>query len=275
MKRKIIFLILIVFGLMQACSGRLNPEEPKVLVYTKNGEGFVHDNIPASIKAIQKLGRENGFLVDVSDDPADFTRENLSAYQCLIFSNTNNQVFHTDEQRLALVHYIEAGGGFVGIHSACGSERNWPWFWAMLGGKFSRHPPLQEFNIRVIDNNNPATRFLGDIWKWEDECYYLDNLNPDIHVLLAADLSTVEDPEKEKYPGNIFGKLFPLAWCHEYDGGRQFYSALGHKPEYYSDQVYMKHILGGITWVLEGINELDYSRIHTNSLTFDQIDKNQ
>ena len=94
MKRKIIFLILIVFGLMQACSGRLNPEEPKVLVYTKNGEGFVHDNIPASIKAIQKLGRENGFLVDVSDDPADFTRENLSAYQCLIFSNTNNQIFH-------------------------------------------------------------------------------------------------------------------------------------------------------------------------------------
>ena len=133
MKHRMVLLIFFVFALMQACSGPLDTEERKVLVYTKNGEGYVHDNIPASIKAIQQLGKENGFLVDVSEDPADFTREKLSDYQCLIFSNTNNQVFDTDEQRLALVHYIEAGGGFVGIHSACGSERNWPWFWAMLG----------------------------------------------------------------------------------------------------------------------------------------------
>lgn len=103
---------MIVFALMQACSGQLNPEEPKVLVYTKNGEGYVHDNIPASVTAIKKLGLENGFTVDISEDPADFTREKLSDYQCLIFSNTNNQIFDTDEQRFALVHYIEAGGGF-------------------------------------------------------------------------------------------------------------------------------------------------------------------
>ena len=116
--------------------------ERRVLVYTKNqiGKGlYVHDNIPASVTAIKKLGAENSFAVDVSDDPAMFTFQNLKRYKALIFDNTNNEIFDNEEQKAAFQRYIRAGGGFVGIHSASGSMRQWPWFWEMLGGKFLRY----------------------------------------------------------------------------------------------------------------------------------------
>ena len=228
-------------------------DEPKrVLVYTKNGEGYVHENIPYTIKAIKKLGEENGFLVDASDDPTVFTDENIAQYDALIFSNTNNQTFDTQEQRDVFVRYIQSGGAFVGIHSACGSERDWDWFSQVLGGRFHRHPPRQDFDVKVLDKQHPSTNFLPDVWKIkDDECYYMKHLNPAVNVLLAADLTTVEDEKKDEYPGNIFGESFPLAWHHSFDGGRQWYTALGHKPEHYSDPTFLRHLLGGISWALK------------------------
>jgi type 1 glutamine amidotransferase len=248
-------------------------QQNKVLVYTKNGEGYVHKNIQASVQALMKLGKENNFLVDTSSDPEVMTKENLKQYDALIFSNTNNETFNTDEQRLAFVHYIEAGGGFVGIHSACGSERNWPWFWSLLGGKFVRHPKFQEFTIKVIDKSHPATTFLDGTWQWEDECYYLNKLNPANHVLLAADLTTIEDDKQDEYPADIFGNLFPLAWCRKTDHGRVFYTALGHESEDYSDPTYLKHLLGGIEWVLVDKGDINYK--YTTTSTIQKIEKNQ
>lgn len=234
--------------------------EHRTLIYTKNGTGYIHDNIDASIEALTEICAELGLATDITADPAIFTDENLQLYQVLIFSNTNNETFDNDAQKLAFQRYIQAGGGFVGIHSASGSERQWPWFWKMLGGKFRRHPPLQSFTIKVIDSQHPATKPLGDSWQWEDECYYLDHLNPDVHVLLAADLRTVEDEQQAEYPGVVFGDYFPLSWCHQFDGGREFYTALGHKIEYYSKPDYRAHLAGGIRWVIEGVHELDYSK---------------
>lgn len=222
----------------------------KALVFTKNGEGYVHDNIAVSVAALKKLGEENGFSVDASDDPAVMTEDNLRKYDVLIFSNTNNETFDTEAQRMAFQRYIQSGGGFVGIHIASGSERQWPWYWKMIGGKFVRHPKLQSFDIHVIDPAHPSTTFLPKVWKWEDECYFLDQLNPDIHVLLAADLNTVEDEKKVEYPGTTFGQYAPLSWRHEFEGGRQWYTALGHKSEYYSDPDFLKHLLGGIAWAV-------------------------
>tara|TARA_R110002020_G_scaffold85914_5_gene211808 strand:+ start:61100 stop:61837 length:738 start_codon:yes stop_codon:yes gene_type:complete len=221
-----------------------------LLVYTHNGEGYVHDNIEASVKALEKLASQNNFTIQTTDDPEFFTTKNLKNIDCIIFSNTNNEAFYTQSQRDAFKNYINDGGGFAGIHVASGSERNWDWFAAMLGGRFVRHPKLQEFDIAVIDSTHMSTNFLPKIWHWEDECYYLDNLNPDIYVLLAADLTTVTDDKKDEYPDKVFGDYAPLAWYHNYDGGRQFYTALGHKKEYYSNPQFLNHILGGIKWVL-------------------------
>ncbi|MDX2246347.1 MAG: ThuA domain-containing protein [Bacteroidia bacterium] len=225
--------------------------KPRVLVYTKNGKGYVHDNLEAATAAIKKLGIEHGFDVDASADPAVMTGENLQKYDALIFASTNNETFDTDAQKQAFQRYIESGGGFVGIHSASGSERQWPWFQQMLGGKFRRHPPLQTFSIEVKDRFHPSTLALGSRWEWEDECYYLDHLNPGIHVLLAADLTTIEDEKKDEYPGKNFGDLFPISWYQEQYGGRQWYTALGHKIEYYSNPVFLQHILGGILWATD------------------------
>lgn len=231
-------------------SGVAQGQQKRILIYTHNGKGYVHENIAASVAALTKLCESNKWLVESSDSPTVFTPENLKRFQCVIFSNTNNEGFDTEQQKEAFVAYIRAGGGFVGIHSASGSERKWPWFAAMLGGRFVRHPELQPFTIKVVDKNHLATEFLGETWSWEDEFYYTNNLNPDIHVLLAGDLTTVKDDKKGEYPGQTFGDYFPLAWCHEYDGGRQFYTALGHKAEYYGDEKFLAHLKGGIAWAL-------------------------
>lgn len=239
-------LILLAFLLLNTAFKR-----KQILIYTHNGKGYVHENIAASVVALKKLAQQNGYDAESTDDPSYFTSENLKKFNCIIFSNTNNEAFETEEQKQAFVDFIHRGGGFVGIHSASGSERNWPWFWSMLGGKFVRHPKLQPFTIKVIDKQHPATSFLGDTWKWEDEFYYVDQMNPQNHVLLAGDLSQVEDDKKSEYPGTTFGNYFPLAWCHEFEGGKQFYTALGHKAEYYQDEKFLKHLLGGIKWTMK------------------------
>jgi type 1 glutamine amidotransferase len=226
-------------------------QKKRILIYTHNGKGYVHENIAASVEALTKLCTANNWAVESSDSPTVFTSENLKRFNCIIFSNTNNEGFDNDAQKDAFVAYTRAGGGFVGIHSASGSERKWPWFAAMLGGRFVRHPELQPFTIKVIDKKHPSTEFLGEIWSWEDECYYTNNLNPDINVLLAVDLTTIKDDKKVEYPGQIFGDYFPLAWCHEFDGGRQFYTSLGHKAEYYQNEKFLKHLKGGIEWAIK------------------------
>ncbi len=257
-----LFLCLLMLGMMVTFSMQAKPK--KVLIYIKNGKGFVHKNRENSVKALTKICTENKIAVDVSEDPSLFTEENLKQYDALIFSNTNNEVFDTDEQRLAFQRYIQAGGAFVGIHSATGSERDWPWFWKMIGGKFKRHAPNQDFAVRVIDKNHPSTSFLPETYeRTRDECYYHTQLNPDIHVLLAADLTTVKDPKSDEYPFDIFGERFPVAWCHEFDGGRQWYTSLGHQIEHYDDPIYQQHLLGGILWALDKKGKKDYSKATT------------
>jgi type 1 glutamine amidotransferase len=227
--------------------------QPQVLVYTKNqvGKGlYIHDNIAASVEALKKLGNENSFVIDVSDNPADFTDANLKKYKALVFDNVNNELFDNEEQKAALQRFIHNGGGFVGIHSASGGMRNWPWFWSLVGGKFKRHPKLQTFTIKVKDPSDLSTAHLPATFQWTDEFYFLDHMAPGLHVLLAGDLITLVDPEKDKYPGKLFGDEFPLAWKHDFEGGRAWYTALGHQKEHYSDPVLMKHLLGGILWAM-------------------------
>jgi uncharacterized protein len=246
-RRTLILAALAVAAMAQAADNR-------VLVYTRNhvtnGRGYIHENIATSVDTIRQIGAENSFAVDHSDDPAVFTTENLKKYRAIVFSNSNNEAFANDAQRDAFKAFVQGGGGFVGIHSASGSERQWPYFWSIVGGKFVRHPKLQRFTIRVKDANHPATRGLPATFEWEDECYYIDNNNPALKPLLVTDPAKLEDPKKAEYPGDKFGDALPLAWFQNFDGGRQFYTALGHKKEHYSDPILRKQIAGGILWVM-------------------------
>jgi len=227
--------------------------EPRVLVYTKNQVGpklYVHDNIAACAEAIKQLGAANGFSVDVSDDPSVFTGQNLKRYKAIVFDNTNNEIFDTKGQKAALQNYIHGGGGFVGIHSASGSMRKWPWFWSLLGGTFIRHARLQTFTVHVKDPSDASTAQWPASFEWTDEFYYVDHMPEGLHVLLAGDLVKLNDPGKNKYPGKKFGDEFPLAWRHQFEGGRAWYTALGHQKEHYADPKFRKHLLGGILWAM-------------------------
>ena len=245
--KKIILLLLCAFTIVNIQAQK----KKHVLIYTKNGKGFVHKNIPNSIKALKEICKAENIKAEASEEPSLFTDENLKKYDAIIFSNANNKVFDTDAQKEAFQKYIKNGGGYVGIHSSNAVERDWPWYWALVGGKFVRHAPHQEFDVAVIDEDHPSTEFLPEVWEVDDECYYSNNLNPNINVLLAADLTTVEDKNKSEYPGDIFGNYFPLCWTNKFEGARQWYTALGHDAETYDDPTFRKHLRGGILWVLK------------------------
>jgi type 1 glutamine amidotransferase len=249
--------LLSVIAILMLCGscGRDPENQKRILIYTRNGEGYVHDNIGASVRALEGICRLEQIATEVSEHPAVFTRENLDRFDAIIFCNTNNEGFETQEQRVAFREFIAAGKGFAAIHSANATERDWPWYGALVGGRFLRHPPYQEFDVLVTDSTHPSTAVLPHRWTIRDECYYSFDLNPDIHILPAADLSTVEDPQKEEYPGEVFGQLFPLCWCHHFEGGRQWYTALGHDSLFYSDPLFVAHLRGGILWVLDQSSE--------------------
>jgi uncharacterized protein len=228
--------------------------EKKILVYTRNytpdGKGYVHDNIAASVAAIRKLGAANGFAVDASDDPTVFTIANLKQYRALVFSNSNNQAFDTQDQRDAFRAFIRSGGGFVGIHSASGSERDWDYYQQVLGGKFKRHPKLQPFTVKVVAPRFPAVKGIPATFEWEDECYYVEKLNRGIKPVLVTDPSKIVDPQFATDPGELVNGMRPLAWYQSFDGGREFYLALGHKKEDYENLSLTRLILGGIQWAM-------------------------
>ncbi len=249
------YALTVLFG-PTAPAVRAAESEMRILVYTKNQTGadangkkyYVHDNIEASVAAIKKLCAENHIAVDVSDDPKVFTPANLKKYKVLVFDNTNNEIFDNEEQKAALQGFIHAGGGFVGLHSASGGMRKWPWFWALVGGKFNRHPKLQAFQITVKDAKDPVTAGLPATFEWTDEFYFLDNMANDLQVLMVGDRSKLDDAGADKYPGKDAPKEWPLAWKHEFEGGRSCYISLGHKSEYYSDPKLSKLMLNAILW---------------------------
>lgn len=236
--------------------------EIKVLVYTKNGQGFVHDNIENSIIALKALGEQHGFAVDATEDPAVFTDQNLAQYDALIFSNTNNDVFDTDAQRVALMRYIQAGGSFVGIHSASGTERNWTWFKQLLGATFYWHDKFQPFAVNIIDASHPSVAHLPQRWVRQkgDEFYYLKQLSVNLHVVSVNDATTLAGEDERRM--DTFGDVFPSVWCHEFDGGRSWYTSLGHSKEDYMDEEFRKHLLGGIAWAVKGSKGRDYKKAY-------------
>lgn len=216
----------------------------RLLIYQRNGKGYVHDNLAASAQALQEIAAGLNLETDLSTNATVFTAASLARYRAVIFANSNNEAFETEEQRAAFQKFIQAGGGFMGIHSSTGSERNWPWFQQLQGAKFLRHPPMQTFTAKVIEPRHPSTAHLPAQWRWTDECYFFTNANPNVRVLLALDPATLRDPKLASEPGQ------KLAWCHEQEGSRRFYSSLGHKIEHYSEPAFRQHLAGGIRWIL-------------------------
>jgi cytochrome c len=242
--RKLI-LFIFISGILSAYS-----QGPfKVLIFTKTS-GFQHASIPDGIAAITTLGAQNNFMADQTDDAAAFTAANLSQYSAVIFLNTTGDVLNSN-QETAFEQYIQAGGGFVGIHSASDTEYNWPWYGNLIGRYFENHPAVQSATLNVEDPNHPSTNSLINSWIHTDEWYNFATPFPaHLNVLLTVDENT--------YSGGTMGMFHPISWYHLFDGGRSFYTALGHTSATYSDSLFLHHLSGAILWaagVTTSINE--------------------
>lgn len=275
------FVCLVLMGVLgmntPSLSQNFNWKNVKILFYTKNGVGYVHDNIPNSIQAIKELSSEYGFTVDATEDPAVFTDDNLKQYNAIVFSNTNNNVFDTDEQRVAFMRYIQAGGGFVGIHSASGTERKWRWFKQLLGATFYWHDKFQPFDVIILDEEHSSVRHLPNRWNRSkgDEFYFLKEMGVNLKIIAVNDATTLQGENEKRL--DTFGDVFPSVWCQEFDGGRSWYTSLGHDKNDYLDPDFRKHILGGIEWAIGDSKPLDYRKAYATSPTdpVRRISKNQ
>lgn len=209
-----------------------------ILVFSRT-TGYRHASIPAGITAIQVLGAFNDFAVEATEDPAAFTDANLGRFDAVVFLSTTGDVLD-ESQQAAFERYIRAGHGFVGVHSASDTEYGWPWYGALLGAAFASHPAIQQASVIVVDPGQPSTRMLPNPWVRTDEWYNFPSQPTGVSVLARVDEAT--------YAGGTMGALHPISWQHDYDGGRAWYTALGHTACSYSERAFLDHLLGGIEW---------------------------
>ncbi|WP_327243023.1 ThuA domain-containing protein [Streptomyces sp. NBC_01320] len=238
-------LLALVLGLLVASPPRAHAAPFRVLVYSEV-TNFRHDSIPAGIKAIKKLGTENGFDVEATDDSAVFNDSDLARFQAIVFNNTNStpqsgNLLSTDE-RSALQKYIRAGGGWVGLHAASASERDWDWYEGLVGAIFDQHPAVQTGRVKVLDHAHPSTKGLPDLWERTEE-WYNWRTNPTSKVHTLAQIKV-----RDGITGLDEGVDHPWSWCQNYDGGRSWFTAGGHAASAFQEEGFVKHLLGGIEW---------------------------
>jgi type 1 glutamine amidotransferase len=213
---------------------------PEVIVFSKTVK-YRHKSIEAGIKSIREMGKKNHFRVTATED-SDVLIKNLDKADAVIFLSTSGDVLN-DAQQEKFRTFIENGGGFVGIHCAAATEYDWPWFGELLGAYFLDHPRLQDASIEVVNHNHPSTSFLDKYWVRYDEWYNFRNISKDIQVLLNLDESS--------YSGGKHGKDHPIAWFREHAGRKMFYTGLGHTTESFRDTTFLRHLSGGILYVLD------------------------
>ncbi|MFJ3336907.1 ThuA domain-containing protein [Streptomyces sp. NPDC086766] len=215
----------------------------RVLVFSKT-TGYRHASIPDGIAAIEKLGQEHGFAVDTTEDATRFNDAELAQYQSVVFLSTTGDPLDQQSEKDAFQRYIEHGGGFVGIHAAADSGYTWAWYGGLVGAYFRDHPAIQQATVNVVGQGTAATKDLPNRWTRTDEWYnYRSNPRPDVRVLATLDERTYNPIG---YTGGSMGADHPISWCHPYDGGRSFYTGMGHTSESYTDPLFLSHLLGGI-----------------------------
>ena len=214
-------------------------EDFRILVFSKTA-GFRHPSIADGIAAIQNLGVENQFDVEATEDASIFNSADLVRFQAVVFLSTTGDILDASQQS-AFESYIRSGGGFAGIHSAADTEYDWPWYGELAGAWFQSHPAIQSAGIRVADRVHPATNGLPYIWTRTDEWYnYQRNPRGEVHVLATLD--------ETSYSGGEDGFDHPISWCRDFDGGRSWYTGLGHTEASYTEPLFLQHILGGIRY---------------------------
>ncbi|WP_329172010.1 ThuA domain-containing protein [Streptomyces sp. NBC_01477] len=218
--------------------GRAAAAPFKILVFSRT-TGFRHDSIPAGIAAIQQLGAQNNFTVDATEDDSKFTDANLAQYAAVVFLSATGDPVTTQAEKDAFQRYIEHGGGYAGVHAASDSGYTWAWYGSLVGAYFKQHPAIQPATVTVEDHTHPSTQGLPNTYTHTDEWYdFQTNPRSQVHVLASVD--------DNSYTGSTMGADHPTTWCHAYDGGRAWYTGMGHTIESYTEPDFLHVLLGGI-----------------------------
>jgi type 1 glutamine amidotransferase len=220
----------------------VNPVEPaSLLVFTKTA-GFRHDSIDTGVALFEYFADEEGYSLTHTEDAAFFSESNLAAIDAIVFLNTTGDIL-ADAEQAAFEAWFRAGGAFVGIHAAADTEYDWPFYSSMIGAQFDSHPAIQKATVQAELSDHPATAGIAFPWIRTDEWYnYLLNPRDSVDVLLVVD--------EASYSGGTMGADHPIAWAREADGGRAFYTGLGHTIDSYYEEDFQNHVLGGLKWAL-------------------------
>lgn len=245
----------LVFSILALlAAGAARAEQFSALLYSHTA-GWHHESINSGVTAIRALGELHDFSVFWTEDANRvFKDDELKKYKVVIFLCTSGDVLN-EEQQAAFERYIRAGGGYVGIHSASDTEYGWDWYTKMVGHMFRIHPPVQTATMKVEDRNFPGMDRFPARFLFTEEWYDFDASRSDkLRYLLSVDETTYKPKADWGARGKSdgMGAFHPIAWFQEYDGGRSFYTALGHLPATYRDDRFMHHVYGGIYWAATG-----------------------
>jgi len=221
-----------------AQSSSANPV--RLLLFTET-RGYRHESIEDAVSALKELAASAGIQTDTANDSQGvFNDTNLDNYDAVVWVLTSGDVLNAEEQT-AFENYIRAGGGYAGIHAASDTEYDWPWYGALVGAYFERHPAIQTATQNVENGSHASTAHLNLTWTRTDEWYdYSINPRAQVNVLLSLDESS--------YNGGGMGDDHPSAWYHNYDGGRSWYTGGGHTSESYDEPDFRSHLLGGLRY---------------------------
>jgi type 1 glutamine amidotransferase len=225
----------------EACIDLRADAGTRVLVFSHTA-GYRHASIPTGVAAIGTLGERHGFSVVGTADPAEFTDSRLAEFDAVVFLNTTGDLLDARQQG-AFERYIRGGGGYVGVHAAADTEYDWDWYGRLVGAYFKSHPRVQPATVRVVDRSHLSTRCLPEAWTRTDEWY-------DYRAVPAAEVTILANLDESSYEGGQMGGVHPIIWYHEYDGGRAWYTGLGHTEESFSEPAFLDHLAGGILWVV-------------------------
>lgn len=221
---------------------------PNVLIFSHT-TGYRHDSIEPATAAIREIARRDDMQAVASEDPSIFDDpERLAAFDAIILLSSTTKPdapvseWLVGERRAALQRYVRGGGGIVAIHAAADSHYHWPWYGQMIGARFLRHPDgVPQGLVARTTTTHPATTVLPCSFRIRDEWYWFSNAVPTLDILLTLDPASIgEAPEKPA----------PLAWAHRFQGGRVFYTGLGHRSENWSDARLLDHVRGGMRWAI-------------------------
>jgi len=234
MRRLILLLLAVLIAAPAAAADR-----GAILIYSGT-TGYRHESIPAGIAAVTSIAKKRGLAVEASEDPNVFSADSLKRFRAIVLLSCTTDPKNpasewlTGSRRDALQRFVHRGGGILAIHAAADSHYHWPWYGKMIGGHFARHPQgTPTGTVHVLATGETRSR--------TDEWYYFDDWDPTSHLLVTLDPQSIG--EKDVNPN-------PMSWTRKVEGGRVFYTAMGHTTENYSEPWFLDQLAGGLDWVL-------------------------